>query len=352
MFANSDLIFNGDAWAVAPRPSDGSPFEALSEQVAAEVLQPEILGLLGSERAFSSLCYPDQLNLLACSLRTSSPINFESEQHLAELMFSAMRRGRGPDYGGLIKGVAGLVLIFSIAGFGIKGAAQAFVSIMILLAIVGVLVAILWILVKAAKKTLDARRAGLDPTKLFSVTSGSDLRFEVEDALDALDWFQLEKLVAALFETKGNQVEMRGGAKGDGGIDIVVRSESSSAAVQCKHWAKWKCGPAVVRELLGAMTHEGFQRGFLVCRTATKAARSLAENERITIVDRDGLLDRIRSALESESSDVKSLLFDPPKLCPKCGAAMVLRVATKGRGAGSEFWGCSTYPTCNQTMKA
>jgi len=99
------------------------------------------------------------------------------------------------------------------------------------------------------------------------------------------------------------------------------------------------------------MTHEGFQRGFLVCRTATDAARSLADNEQITIVDRDGLLDRIRAALESESGDVRSLLFDPPKLCPKCGASMVRRVASKGRGEGAEFWGCSTYPKCNQTMR-
>ncbi len=262
-----------------------------------------------------------------------------------------MARRRGTDYEGWIKGVAGLVLVFSIAGFGIKGAAQAFASIMILLASVGVFIAVIWILVKVAAKILDSTQAGVDPVKLLSVTSGSHVRFEVEDALDALDWFQLEKLVGALFETKGNEVEMRGGAKSDGGIDIVVRSGSSSAAVQCKHWAKWKCGPSVVRELLGAMAHEGFQRGFLICRTATDAARSLAENEQITIVDRDGLLDRIRAALESESGDVRSLLFNPPKRCPKCGAAMVRRVASKGRGAGSEFWGCSTYPKCSQTMK-
>lgn len=262
-----------------------------------------------------------------------------------------MARRRGTDYEGLIKGVAGLVLVLSIAGFGIKGGVQAFASIMILLAIVGAFVAVIWILVKVAAKILDSTQAGANPVRLMSVTSGSHVRFEIEDALDALDWFQLEKLVGALFETKGNQVEMRGGAKADGGIDIVVRSGSSSAAVQCKHWAKWKCGPAVVRELLGAMTHEGFKRGFLVCRTATDAARSLADNEQITIVDRNGLLDRIRTALESESGDVRSLLFDPPKLCPKCGASMVRRVASKGRGEGAEFWGCSSYPKCNQTMR-
>ena len=180
------------------------------------------------------------------------------------------------------------------------------------------------------------------------------------DAALASDFFEAHWLSAVpasmsvcwkLCGGSGQSLRAVGGAKADGGIDIVVRSGSSSAAVQCKHWAKWKCGPAVVRELLGAMTHEGFQRGFLVCRTATDAARSLADNEQITIVDRNGLLDRIRTALESESGDVRSLLFDPPKLCPKCGASMVRRVASKGRGEGAEFWGCSSYPKCNQTMR-
>lgn len=33
--------------------------------------------------------------------------------------------------------------------------------------------------------------------------------------------------------------------------------------------------------------------------------------------------------------------------CPKCGAPMVKRRATKGKNAGSEFWGCSKFPHCH-----
>ncbi|MEG1932559.1 MAG: NERD domain-containing protein [Pygmaiobacter sp.] len=33
-------------------------------------------------------------------------------------------------------------------------------------------------------------------------------------------------------------------------------------------------------------------------------------------------------------------------LCPKCGAVMVKRRATKGANAGNEFYGCSRYPAC------
>ena len=45
--------------------------------------------------------------------------------------------------------------------------------------------------------------------------------------------------------------------------------------------------------------------------------------------------------------------IDPPAAadatefqCPKCGAAMVRRVAKRGENAGSEFWGCSMFPKC------
>lgn len=34
-------------------------------------------------------------------------------------------------------------------------------------------------------------------------------------------------------------------------------------------------------------------------------------------------------------------------LCPKCGASMVKRKATKGKNAGKEFWGCTNFPHCH-----
>lgn len=35
--------------------------------------------------------------------------------------------------------------------------------------------------------------------------------------------------------------------------------------------------------------------------------------------------------------------------CPKCGSGMRLRLASKGRNAGHNFWGCSRYPGCKGT---
>lgn len=35
--------------------------------------------------------------------------------------------------------------------------------------------------------------------------------------------------------------------------------------------------------------------------------------------------------------------------CPRCGSAMVKRLARRGRNAGNYFWGCSRYPSCKGT---
>jgi len=39
------------------------------------------------------------------------------------------------------------------------------------------------------------------------------------------------------------------------------------------------------------------------------------------------------------------------KQCPKCGGTMVLRTARKGQNAGTQFWGCATYPACRGVVK-
>ena len=36
--------------------------------------------------------------------------------------------------------------------------------------------------------------------------------------------------------------------------------------------------------------------------------------------------------------------------CPKCGKAMMLRTARKGKNTGNQFWGCSGFPKCECTV--
>jgi hypothetical protein len=37
--------------------------------------------------------------------------------------------------------------------------------------------------------------------------------------------------------------------------------------------------------------------------------------------------------------------------CPSCGQPMVLRTSRRGANAGTQFWGCPSYPACKGTRK-
>src|ERR1035441_5952312 len=82
--------------------------------------------------------------------------------------------------------------------------------------------------------------------------------------LRAIDWFQFEKVVSAIYEVRGCKVKRLGGAKPDGGIDLIVEKDDERLVVQCKHWRKWVVGVRNVRELLGTLTDAKIKQGVLV----------------------------------------------------------------------------------------
>jgi len=47
-----------------------------------------------------------------------------------------------------------------------------------------------------------------------------------------------------------------------------------------------------------------------------------------------------------ENIGLQPILVQDEPLCPKCGAKMVQRTATRGANTGNTFWGCSRYPKC------
>ena len=62
------------------------------------------------------------------------------------------------------------------------------------------------------------------------------------------------------------------------------------------------------------------------------------------------LNDTIDNSPVTESEHINKLKqnsSDP--ICPRCGKPMVLRTAQKGSNAGSQFWGCSGFPSCKAT---
>jgi len=64
---------------------------------------------------------------------------------------------------------------------------------------------------------------------------------------------QFEQFVAELLEARGFEVERRGGAKPDGGIDMVARQDGRTYVVQCKQWRQW-IGRPLVQQLLGVVS--------------------------------------------------------------------------------------------------
>lgn len=60
-----------------------------------------------------------------------------------------------------------------------------------------------------------------------------------------------------------------------------------------------------------------------------------------TIQNRDNLSSDVPPAEDNESLNQEAGM-----LCPRCGSALVERVASHGRHAGKKFYGCSAYPKC------
>jgi HJR/Mrr/RecB family endonuclease len=166
-----------------------------------------------------------------------------------------------------------------------------------------------------------------------------------------IDWFQFEKVIEAIYSRCGGEVERRGGAKPDGGIDLVLNRPGERIAVQCKQWKTSNVGVKPIREFLGAMTHEHFTRGiFITLQGYTADAKALASQHNIEILNETGLTELLTRTNALSDPTLTAALQDQAKYCPKCEANMVIRITRKGINAGRQFWGCSTFPRCHYTM--
>jgi len=174
---------------------------------------------------------------------------------------------------------------------------------------------------------------------------------DLNEQLRSIDWFQFELLVALLYRRLGYAVTRRGGANPDGGIDLIIEKDGQRSAVQCKQWKTWNVGVKAVREFLGALTDSGIQKGvFITLCGYSSDAKQLAEKHGIEIVNEVCLAKMIDDTGTRSDPEALAILMDARKFCPKCENEMVLRTATKGIGAGRQFWGCSSYPKCRFTM--
>ena len=172
------------------------------------------------------------------------------------------------------------------------------------------------------------------------------------DALHGMTWKEFEMLVGEAFRLQGFAVTEIGGGGADGGVDLVLRKGSEVSLVQCKQWKATQVGVQVVRELFGVMAARGAAQGFVVTSGSfTADARSFADGRNIRLVDGAklfGLIQQARRSLQTSRPADPPTFAQPPQVpeCPKCRAPMVRRTAQKGSNAGSQFWGCSTFPRC------
>jgi restriction system protein len=181
------------------------------------------------------------------------------------------------------------------------------------------------------------------------------------ESLNGMSWREFKTLVGEAFRLQGYEVQEQGGARPDGGVDLVLRRSRETFLVQCKQWKAMKVGVDVVRELYGVMAARGAAGGFVVTSGRfTDDATAFATGRNVRLVDGARLFGLLQQAKSSASAggrpavpanvapDVRAGSPEVPA-CPKCSAPMVLRMAKQGNHAGSHFWGCTAFPACRGT---
>jgi restriction system protein len=178
-------------------------------------------------------------------------------------------------------------------------------------------------------------------------------------ALEKMTWREFEGLAAETFRRQGYRVNERGGDGPDGGIDLELHMGTDKYLVQCKQWKSQRVGVATVRELYGVMAAERAVGGFVVASGAfTDDAKSFADGRSIKLLDARKLRSMIADTAPSTTTStspgpspvaVATSSAESAPACPKCGSPMVRRTAKKGSNAGSQFWGCSSFPNCTGT---
>lgn len=174
-----------------------------------------------------------------------------------------------------------------------------------------------------------------------------------------LTWQDFERLIGEYFNRRGFSVIETGGGGADVGVDLTMKKGADRYLVQCKQWRAISVGVEPVRELYGLMAAHRAAGSFVVTSGRfTEEAKRFAAGREIELIGGDQLEREIRryvispkssgaasSATEQASAAIK-------RVCPSCGAAVVLRKAIKGSSAGQSFYGCSNFPKCRGTRPA
>ena len=85
-------------------------------------------------------------------------------------------------------------------------------------------------------------------------------------------------------------------------------------------------------------------------KSHTAVVFSDQEVQEIAVALRDGMLPKSWATRRQHVASLKER-FSSITHCPKCGSPLVLRTVKSGANAGSQFYGCTNYPTCRHVAK-
>ena len=167
---------------------------------------------------------------------------------------------------------------------------------------------------------------------------------------DVIEWRRFEALCERLFSQAG--FETRSQSHGaDEGIDIWLHSTSqpdvAASLVQCKCWGTRSVKVDQVRALLGSMAAKNVKRGvFATTSRFTADATKFARENAIRLLDRDGLMNLIRSRTPDQQRELLMVATEGDFWIPTCASCGVKMARRTPKAGGTGFWGCINFPRC------
>lgn len=179
---------------------------------------------------------------------------------------------------------------------------------------------------------------------------------EIADASPSLSTVrndQVELLVGEIFRREGYTVELSAALNTDDGIDLMLRRDSETTLVQCKHWQAPRVTAREARDFYGTMAAGGAPHGILVTTGIfTPDAVDFAAGKGIVLLDGETVASKIAAVakpgenlctISSWLDDfvAHARIFDPE--CPVCHGTMAIH---NNRASGAPTWNCRSYPRC------
>lgn len=165
--------------------------------------------------------------------------------------------------------------------------------------------------------------------------------------IDRMEGFRFEKYVALLLEHQNYKTTVTR-SRGDYGADLIAKKDKEVIVIQVKRY-KNKVGIESVQQVIGSLGYYKGNAAWVVTNSYfTDAAIQLAKANNVKLIDRNQLIKWILSMNPEARPSIEIIKEEVPRKaikCSQCGSMMVIR-----KGKAGEFWGCSQFPKCRNTL--